>query len=354
MEITRAAVLEAPRSLRLVDRPMPTPGRGEAVVRVAATAVCHTDLSIYTGAHPGVRYPVVLGHETTGVVDSVGAGVEHLRPGQRVLVDPIIACGACDICGRGLGHLCRRAGLLGREFEGSLAEHQLLPAANCAPLPGHLPADAATLVETLATVHHAQARAGVDAGDTVVVFGQGVSGLLFTQLARHAGAARVIGVSRSAFKLELSRRLGAEHVVDAGRQDVLAEIARLTDGRGADLAIDTAGEPGVLGQAVEVVRPGGRVLVYSISHRPLSDVDAFPFYLKELTVYGSRALTPADLARSIELAAGGAIRLDGFITARYPLPRVAEAFADYERDPGRVLRLVIMPDASAPPPRHQV
>jgi L-iditol 2-dehydrogenase len=314
-------------------------------VRVAATAVCHTDLSIYTGAHPGVRYPVVMGHEATGVVETVGASVTRVRPGQRVLVNPIIACGSCDSCARGLPNLCRRAGLLGRELDGSLAEHLTLPEAYLYPLPDHVPADAATLIETLATVYHAQRRAAVAAGDVVVVFGQGASGLLHTQLARQLGAGPVVGVSRSPFKLALARRMGADHALDGARADLAAEIQRLTGGRGADVAIDTTGEAGVLGLAVEALRPGGRLLVYGISHRPLDDVSAFPIYMKELTIYGSRALTPEDVPPSIALVASGAIDLEGFITARYPLPRVAAAFADYERDPGRVLRLVIVPDA---------
>jgi 2-desacetyl-2-hydroxyethyl bacteriochlorophyllide A dehydrogenase len=260
-----------------------------------------------------------------------------------VLVNPIIACGTCDSCARGLGNLCRRAGLLGREMDGSLAEHLALPERYLYPLPDHLPADAATLIETLATVYHAQRRGGVTAGDTVVVFGQGASGLLHTQLAKLAGAETVIGLSRSPFKLALARRMRADHALDASRPDVTGEVVRLTGGRGADVAIDTTGEAGVLGQAVEVLRPGGRLLVYGISHRPLSDVSAFPIYMKELTIYGSRALQPDDVAPSIDLVASGAIDLEGFITARYPLPRVAAAFEDYERDPGRVLRLVIVP-----------
>ena len=94
--MTRAAVLQAPRRLELSTRPKPVAGAGEVVVRVAATAVCHTDLEIYTGRHPGVRYPVVMGHEATGVVEAAGAGVTRVRLGQRVLVNPIIACGRCD------------------------------------------------------------------------------------------------------------------------------------------------------------------------------------------------------------------------------------------------------------------
>jgi 2-desacetyl-2-hydroxyethyl bacteriochlorophyllide A dehydrogenase len=342
VERSRAAVLETPRRIGLVDRPRPAPGPGQALVRIAATAICHTDLEIYTGRHPGVRYPVVMGHEATGVVEAVGAGVTRIDVGQSVLINPIIACGGCDSCARGLGHLCRRAGLLGREMDGALAEHVLVGAEYLYPLPPGLAPDVATLIETLATVHHAQRRAGVEPGDTVVVFGQGASGLLHTQLAKISGAAQVIGISRSPWKLELARRMKADHALDAGRSELVAEATRLSGGRGADLVIDTSGDPRVLGPAMEMLRPGGRLLLYAISHQPLGALSPFPLYFKELTIYGARALTPDDVEPSIRLVASGAIDVDGFVTGHYPLERVGAAFEDYERDPDRVLRLVVV------------
>lgn len=340
----RVAVVLKPRQLEITERAIAQPGRGEVMIRVAATAVCHTDLDIYTGRHPGVRYPVVMGHEATGVVEAVGPGVKRVRPGQRVIVDPIIACGACDSCARGRGNLCRNAGLLGRELDGSLAERLLLPARYVYPLPSQLGLEVATLIETLATVRHAQERAGISSGDAVVVLGQGATGLLHTQLAGLSGAAPVIAVSRSAWKLDLARRMKAHHVVNGGQQDVVAEVMRLTEGRGADLVIDAAGSPDLIRPALEMLRPGGKLLLYGISHAAVEGFTTFPLYYKELTLYGSRALTPGDFEPSIRLVASGAIDLEGFVTARYPFSRVAEAFAHYERDPERILRIVIVPE----------
>jgi 2-desacetyl-2-hydroxyethyl bacteriochlorophyllide A dehydrogenase len=339
---TRAAMLEVPRRLRLVEQSTPAPGRGEVRVRMAATAICHTDLEIYTGRHPNVRYPVVMGHEATGTVEAVGPEVSRLHPGQRVVIDPIIACGACDCCRRGRGNLCRRAGLLGRELPGSLADHVILGEGYLHPLPDQLGFEAATLIETLATVRHAQTRAGLAAGETVVVLGQGAAGLLHTQLARITGAS-VVAVSRSAGKLALARRMKADRVVDAARQDPVAEVLGVTGGQGADVVIDAAGAPELMGAAIAMVRPGGRLLLYGISYRPVPDFTTFPFYFKELTVYGSRALTPEDFEPAIRLVASGAVDLEGFITASYPLGRVAAAFEDYERGPEAILRLVIVP-----------
>jgi len=342
--VTRAALLLAPRRFELVERAKPLPGPGEAVVRTVATAVCHTDLSIYTGEHPGVRYPVVMGHEATGIVDSVGEGVRDLAPGAHVIINPIIACGHCDPCARGAEHLCRNAGLFGREVEGSLSEFIKIPVHSLHRLPANLPLDQATLIETLATVRHAQQRLGVARGEPLVVLGQGTAGLLHTRLAVLTGANPVIAISRTRWKLEMAARMGAHHLVAASLEDAVGEVRRLTGGAGADTVVDAAGGPQALPAGIAMLRPGGRFSAYSISHEPVQGFSSFPLYFGEISLIGSRALTRQDMAPSIELVASGGVDVSGFITSRYPLSATAAAFEEYERNPGRVLRIVI--DAS--------
>jgi 2-desacetyl-2-hydroxyethyl bacteriochlorophyllide A dehydrogenase len=336
-------VLEAPRRLTVVQRPAEPLGRGQVRVRIAATAVCHTDLEIYTGRHPGVRYPVIMGHESAGIVEETAPDVTRVRPGHRVVVNPIAECGTCDCCARGQGYLCRRAGLMGRELPGSLAEHMVVAETHLQPFPDTLSPSVATLIETLATVRHAQERARVGPGESVVVLGQGTTGLMHTQLARRSGALPVIAVSRSARKLALARRMKADHVLDAGRQDVVAAVLDITAGQGADLVIDAAGAPELMRPATDMLRPGGRLLVYGIDNRPVPNFTMFPMYMKELTLIGSRALTAGDLEAATQLVAGGAIDVDGFISGSYPLEAAASAFAEYERAPESILRLVIGP-----------
>ncbi len=151
-------------------------------------------------------------------------------------------------------------------------------------------------------------------------------------------------VSRSAWKLDLARRWGADHAVNGDAGDVVGEVRRLTHGAGVDVVIESTGSPALMRPAIDMLRPGGKLLVYGIGHGAVEGFTTFPLYHKELTVYGSRALTAADFAPSIRLVATGAIDLDGFVTARYPFPRVATAFEEYERDPDRILRIVIVPD----------
>ena len=337
----RTAVLDAPRRFGIVDRAKPVAGPGEAIVRIAATAVCHTDLAIYTGEHPGVRYPVVMGHESTGVIDSIGDGVTGIKPGQHVIINPIITCGQCDSCLRGAGHLCRNAGLFGREVEGSMGEYVNLAARYVHPLPDRLPLADATLIETLATVRHSQVRLGLKAGESVVVIGQGTTGLLHTRLAVLAGANPVIAVSRTRWKLDMATQMGAHHAIDLTAEKAVGEVTRLTGGSGADVVIDTAGGASVLMAAIDMLRPGGRLSPYAISRECCPGFTTFPMYYKEISIIGSRALTDADMAPSIDLVASGKIDVSNFVSARYPLDRTPEAFEEYERNPGKVLRIVI-------------
>ena len=338
---TLTAVLQRPRHFGLVERPMPVAGPGEVVVRVAATAVCHTDLGIYTGHHPGVRYPVVMGHEATGLVESVGDEVPGLARGQPVIINPIISCGHCDSCRRGADHLCRNAGLFGREVDGSMSEYVKLGSRYAHPLPARLPLADATLIETLATVRHAQERLGLAAGESVVVLGQGTTGLLHTRLAVLAGANPVIGISRSRWKLEMAERMGAHHVLDTGAEESVQEVLRLTGGAGADVVIDTAGGAATLKAGIDMLRPGGRLSPYAVSHECCSEFTTFPLYYKEMSIIGSRALTHADMQPSIDLVASGKIDVSDFVSATYPLEAAPEAFKEYEARPGNVLRIVL-------------
>jgi len=325
----------------VVERDRPVPGPGEVIVQTAATAVCHTDLSIYVGEHPGVKYPVVMGHESTGILDAIGEGVTGLKAGEHVIINPIIACGACDQCVRGAGNLCRNAGLFGREIEGSLSQYVKLASRYVHVLPPRLPLEAATLIETLATVRHAQHRVGLSTAESVVVLGMGTAGLLHARLAVLTGAAPVIAVSRTQWKLDMAQRMGAHHIIQSSLDKAVDEVKRLTEGKGADVVIDAAGSAESLRAAVDMLRPGGRYAAFAVSHETVRGFSTFPLYFGEISIIGSRALTPQDMNPSIQLIASGAVDVNGFISAKYPLTDAAAAFEEYERNPGRILRLVI-------------
>ncbi len=339
--VMKTAALEAPQRFAVVSRPLPVAGPGEVLIRTAATAVCHTDLGIYLGEHPGVKYPVVLGHESTGTIETVGDGVTGFKPGDPVIINPIISCGHCDSCKRNAPQLCRNAGLFGREVDGSLSEFVCLPVRYVHALPEKMSLADATLIETLATVRHAQERLGIVKGESVVIMGMGTTGLLHARLATLRGANPVIVISRTQWKLDMAMRMGAHHAVATGAEQAVDEILRLTGGEGADVVIDTVGGDATLKAGIDMLRPGGRFSPYAVSHACCPTFSTFPLYFKEISIIGSRALGPADMEPSIALVASGSIDVTGFVSATYPLSRTAEAFEEYERNPGRVLRIVI-------------
>jgi 2-desacetyl-2-hydroxyethyl bacteriochlorophyllide A dehydrogenase len=267
--------------------------------------------------------------------------VHGLHQDEPVIINPIISCGHCDSCRRHAPHLCRNAGLFGREVDGSMTELVALPSRYVHRLPETLPLPNATLIETLATVRHAQERLTLGAGESVVVLGQGTTGLLHTRLAVLAGAQPVIAVSRSRWKLEIAAKMGAHHVVEVAAEEAIGEVLRLTGGAGADVVIDTAGGAATLQAGLDMLRPGGRLSPYAVSHECCTGFTTFPLYYKEVSIIGSRALTPSDMAPAIELVASGRVDVSNFVSAAYPLRYAAEAFKEYEAHPGRVLRIVI-------------
>ncbi len=335
------ALLTAPRTFEIVERPKPTVKAGEVLIRTAATAVCHTDLGMYTGHAPGIKYPLVLGHESTGTVEELGAGVTGLAPGDKVIINPIIACGHCDSCRRGRKNLCRNAGLFGREVEGSLNQYVSLPAEYVFLLPPNVSLADATIIETLATVRHAQERAQIKPGESVVVFGGGTAGLLHVRLAVLSGADPVMVISRSKWKLDMGLAMGAKHAIQKDAEAAVDDVLKFTNGEGADVIIDTAGTADTLRIGIDMMKPGGRFSSFSLGHEPFQGFSPFPMYYKELTIIGSRGLTAEDMQPSIDLVASGKIDVAGFVSNTYPLTQADAAFKEYESNPGRILRLVI-------------
>ncbi|HXZ71793.1 MAG TPA: alcohol dehydrogenase catalytic domain-containing protein, partial [Streptosporangiaceae bacterium] len=251
----RAALIEQPGIVTVREVPRPAVN-GHALVRVAQAGLCGTDVKIASGQIP-VHIPRVLGHEMTGsVVEPGPRGV--VAAGSRVLVNPAVFCGYCDLCRRDRPQLCRNGALLGRDVDGCFAELVAVDEACLHPLPDGLPAGDAGLLQVLSTCVHAQS--GLPAAESAVVVGLGVSGLLHLQLLRERGVSTLVGVTRSAAKRELALRLGAGVVAVPGEAD--AAVAEATAGRGTDLAVECVGTQETLAQAMRLVGAGGTVLVF--------------------------------------------------------------------------------------------
>ena len=333
----RAAVLDRAGSVSVRDVPDPVPG-DRALVRVAQAGICGTDLKIASGAVPVTR-PRVLGHEMTGWVQRPGAR-GAVPAGTAVLVNPALFCGRCDLCRRDRPQLCRSGGLLGRDCDGVFADLVAVDEACLHPIPAALPPAAGALLQVLSTCVHAQSWLDPAPGDTALVTGLGVSGLLHVQLLRDRGVRTIAGITRSAAKRDLALRLGATAV--AHPDDAARLAAEVTAGRGADIVIECAGTRPALAQAMRLAAAGGTVLVFGTTTPDGTapggtapgagdpggdDLPTYDWYLKELTIRNSRAARPRDCDTAIQLAAERRVELEPLVTARFPLQAAAGALA---------------------------
>ncbi len=318
----RAAVLTGDGRIVAEDWPAPRVGPGELLLRLRGCGLCGSDIA-KIGA-PGIRAPLVLGHELVGDVIETGAGVTVFGPGDRVVAAHHVPCGDCHYCRRQSHSMCR-AFKASNLDPGGFAELVRVPAANVAHatfrVPAHVSDEAASFVEPLACCLRAVRRVAVAPGDTAVVVGLGSIGCLFVQLLARAGAV-VIGVDQQSHRVASARALG---LPAAPVDEAAATVAQASGGRGADLVLITAGAATVLDWAVATLRDGGTVHYFAGGPGDALPVALETLYHRELTITTTYSSSPADLAEAFRVVAEGELRLEGLYTHRRPLDRLDEA-----------------------------
>ncbi len=327
----RAAVLRAPRDLRIEDRQARPPAPDEVCVRVTLAGLCGTDYRIWTGDRP-VAYPRVLGHELVGVVEAVGPGVTRVGPGDRVSVEPNYSCGVCPLCREGNRNLCVSRTAVGIDVDGGLAHAVMVPSRCCWRVPGDAPDERLLLTEPLAVVVRAVGRGAPRPGETAAVIGVGTLGLLAVQLLCARGA-RVLALSRTSRRFDLARTLGAAATHAVGDGDPTAAARAFSGREGVDLVVETAGTAAAVPQALDLVRPGGRVVLTGLPHEP-STVGFFGVVRREVTILGSM-IYQDEFPEAMRLLATGQVRAEPLVTHRFALDAIGEAFAAH-RDPASI------------------
>ena len=318
----KAAILHAPRDLRVEAAREPRPEPGDVVVRIVAAGLCGTDYRIWTGERP-VAYPRVMGHELVGRVEAVASDVTRVRPGDPVVVEPNYACGRCPLCREGNRNLCLSRTAVGIDVDGGFAELVQIPARCCWPATASAEPDALLLTEPLAVVVRAVERGAPQRGETAAIVGAGTLGLLALQVLRARGT-RVLVVSRSRRRFSLAGDLGAE-ATHATSDGALGDIGRRFSGReGVDLVVETAGSADAVTHALELVRPGGRVVLTGLPHEP-TPVPFFSVVRREITITGSM-IYQDEFPEALRLVASGTVRTQPLITHRFDLDRIAQAF----------------------------
>jgi len=287
-----------------------------------------------------------MGHEAAGVVAAPGPGVEGLSPGDRITFDSTVYCGECGFCRRGLVNLCDRRQVLGvscDEFrrDGALAEYVVVPQRTVVPLPDRVSFEQAAMVEPVSIAVHAVGRLPVRLGDTAVVVGSGMIGLLVIQALRAAGCGRVIAVDVDRGRLALAAKLGAGETLSPDDGDMAAEVVRRTAGRGADLAVEAVGLPATVSTAIHSVRKGGAVaLVGNLS--PTAELPLQAVVTRELTLYGSCA-SQGEYPECLELMARGLINVEPLRSAVAPLAEGPAWFERLHKGKEGLMKVVLQP-----------
>lgn len=342
----KALLLTEYRHLEVTDVPDPDIGEEDVLVRVRACGICGSDVHGYDGSSGRRVPPLVMGHEAAGVVARVGRNVRRFREGDRVTFDSTVYCGRCWFCRRGEINLCDNRNVLGvstGEYRrhGAFAEYVAVPQHIVYPLPDTFPFEHAALIESVSIAFHAVRRTPVRLGDTAVVVGTGMIGLLVLQTLRLAGCGRILAVDIDDFKLDRARELGADEGLNSRKVDVAAEIAARTDGRGADLAMEVVGASASVNTAIGAVRKGGSVtLVGNLS--PQVELPLQAVVTRELTLNGSCS-SQGEYPACIEMMARGEIRVDPLISARAPLDEGPQWFERlYKHEPG-LMKVILEP-----------
>src|SRR3954449_3554889 len=355
MTSMKAVVFKGKDQIALEEVSKPTPGVGEAVIRITATTICGTDVHIVKGEYP-VRPGLILGHEPVGVIEELGAGVTGYEIGERVLVGAITPCGQCHAClsgdlsqcGHGSGYEAIGGWRFGNTINGAQAEYLLVPnaQANLAKIPDGVTDEQVVLLSDIASTGIGGAEsAGVKIGDTVAVFAQGPIGLCASLGAKLMGASLVIGIDGDDDRIVMARRMGVDVVLDYRIVDVVEEIKRLTGGTGVDVAIEALGTQPTFETALRALRPGGTLSSLGVYSGKLQvPYDAFAAGLGDHRIVTT--LCPGGkerMRRLIEMVRRGKLDLRPLLTHRFKLADINEAYKLFSERRDGVMKVVITP-----------
>lgn len=312
----------ASQPLKIEDVPTPEIGPEEALIKIAACGVCHTDLHYLEGVPTFKKPPLILGHEASGIVTKVGEKITNVKENDRVLIPPVLTCGSCYNCRIGRENLCRNIVMIGNSIDGAYAEYTKIPAKDLIKLPTEIPLEEASIIsDAMSTPFHAlKNRANLRPGDSVVIYGVGGVGLNAVQIATALGAF-VIAVDKVEEKLQHARKLGASETINVDVENPVKAVRRITGG-GADVAVEAIGIPEVMRMAYNSVRWGGRVVIVGYSHKDLT-ISAARLMFREIEVYGSLGCRIVDFPPLIDMVRRGKLKL--LVSNKMPLDQINEA-----------------------------
>jgi 2-desacetyl-2-hydroxyethyl bacteriochlorophyllide A dehydrogenase len=310
----------------------------DVLLRVERASICGTDIHILATppGHPATPGSI-LGHEYVATVTEAGAGIGHLRPGDRVVIDPNITCGLCRYCRMGMTNVCENMTTLGIFRHGGLAEFSLAPAKSLHKISHEVSPERATLAEPLSCVLHAFEKAQLTPGENVVILGAGPIGLIFLMLCKIGGAGKVFMIEPVEFRRRTAESFGADGVFDSKAGNIAADIKEIT-GIGADIVIDAAGT--LLPEALQLVRPGGRVVLFGINQHADRQFNQYFTTRYEVTILGS-FIQRTEFPKVVRLLESGILPLEKLVTHRLRLDQIGEGFEAMRA--GEAIKVVAAP-----------
>ena len=342
----KALLLTEYKKMTVTNVEEPSVGPDDVLIQVEACGICGSDIHGYDGSTGRRIPPLVMGHEASGVVVSTGENVDDLEEGARVTFDSMVSCGNCHFCRQGNGNLCDNRMVLGvscGEYRrhGAFAERISVPRRIVYRLPDSLPFEHAALVEAVSVAVHAVNVTPVTLGDTALVVGTGMIGLLTLQAARAAGASQIIAVDVNHKRLQVAKELGADHLINAEETSVAQAVRQLTEGRGADLALEVVGATSTITTAIESTRKGGNVtLVGNVS--PTIELPLQSVVTREISLHGTCGCN-GEYPQCIDLMNRGIINVAPLITSEINLEEGPEWFDRlYAGDPEQ-MKVVVRP-----------
>jgi threonine dehydrogenase-like Zn-dependent dehydrogenase len=333
----KAFVINSPGTTSFANIAEPTPGGGDVLLRVRTVGFCGTDLSTFRGVNPLVNYPRIPGHELGCTIEAIGRDVpDQFRLGQDVLVHPYKACGRCSACHQQRFNCCRDNETLGVQREGGMTELLAVPW-QAIYTSDRLSLREMALVEPLTVGYHATRRGRVSAADTVAVFGCGAIGIGVLAAAAKEGA-NVIAIDVDDHKLELARKVGAQHVVNSTTSDLHNELQTLTDGQGPDVMIEAVGLPQTFRAAVDEACFAGRVVYIGYAKKQV-EYDTRHIVQRELDILGSRNALADDFHAVIAYLERKTFPVDHVVTHVVPLGEAGEALAAWSANPAQFTKI---------------
>jgi L-iditol 2-dehydrogenase len=333
-----------PGRLELHELPTPQPGPDEILVRIRAGLTCGTDVKTYRRGHPVIKPPTLFGHEYAGDIVEIGENVRGFEPGMRVVAHNSAPCGTCFWCKHGQANMCEQP----LYNFGAFAEYIVVPKSiarlNTYEIPDHLSYAEAAIMEPLSTVVHGQSVVDIQPGETVAIIGAGGPiGLMHLQLALRRGASQIIAVDLKEPRLAVARQLGATTAINPEFDDPLNAILDLTEGRGVDVAIESAGSSATWLTAMRSARKGGRVLWFGgLPQGTEIDLDTHIVHYHELSLFGTYHCTPQDVYHAFQLIVSRVVNARPLISGEMPLECVEEALQ--KMIAGTCVKMAILPD----------